>query len=247
MFATGGDGFGAAFAPAGEALAAAGDAQAALTAVEWPEGGVLRVRMGVHTGEVDERGGDYFGPAVNRAARIMAAGHGGQVLVSAATVGVIGPAGLVDLGEHTFAGLGTPQRVYQAGEGRFAAAALGRRRPLEPASGALGVRGPGRGVGGGGWPGPLGPPGDPHRCGRGGQDPPGHPGGGRSGPEFPDGVWLVELAPLADAALVASTVTSALGVSVAGRLESAEAACRFLAQRRALVVLAQRRALVVLM
>ena len=45
----------------------------------------LRVRMGIHTGEAEPRGGDYFGPAVNRAARIMAAGHGGQVLLSAST------------------------------------------------------------------------------------------------------------------------------------------------------------------
>jgi class 3 adenylate cyclase len=67
VFATGGDGFGAAFGRAVDALAAARDAQAALAAERWPEAAVLRVRMGLHTGEVDERGGDYFGPAVNRA------------------------------------------------------------------------------------------------------------------------------------------------------------------------------------
>jgi class 3 adenylate cyclase len=54
--------------------------------------------MGVHTGEVEERGGNYFGPAVNRAARLMAAGHGGQVLVSGTTAALAGPAGLVDFG-----------------------------------------------------------------------------------------------------------------------------------------------------
>jgi class 3 adenylate cyclase len=78
VFATGGDGFGAAFGRAHDALAAAGDAQTALAAEVWPDGVALRVRMGLHTGEVDEREGDYFGPAVNRAARIMAAGHGEQ-------------------------------------------------------------------------------------------------------------------------------------------------------------------------
>jgi class 3 adenylate cyclase len=61
VLATGGDGFAAAFGRAHDALAAAQDAQTALAAESWPDGAVLRVRMGVHTGEVDERGGDYFG------------------------------------------------------------------------------------------------------------------------------------------------------------------------------------------
>ena len=76
VFSTGGDGFAAAFSRAADAVDAARKAQASLAGHP-----LIRVRMGVHTGEVEERDGDYFGPAVNRAARIMAAGHGGQVLV----------------------------------------------------------------------------------------------------------------------------------------------------------------------
>ncbi|HWS92243.1 MAG TPA: adenylate/guanylate cyclase domain-containing protein, partial [Mycobacterium sp.] len=119
VFATGGDGFAAAFARAGDALQAALDAQVVLTLETWPEPALVRVRMALHTGEVDERGGDYFGPAVNRAARLMAAGHGGQVLVSGVTAGLVAdqlPHGvtLVDLGEHRLKDLDIPEHVFQA-------------------------------------------------------------------------------------------------------------------------------------
>jgi predicted ATPase/class 3 adenylate cyclase len=108
VFATGGDGFAVAFARAGQALACAGDAQQALRAA-----GCLPVRMAVHTGEADERDGDYFGPAVNRAARLMAIGHGGQVLVSHATRQVAGDVDLRDLGDHRLRDLSEPERVFQ--------------------------------------------------------------------------------------------------------------------------------------
>jgi predicted ATPase len=237
VFATGGDGFAAAFGRSGDALAAAREAQAALAAEGWPEGAVLRARMGLHTGEVDERDGDYFGPAVNRAARIMAAGHGGQVLVSAATAAVVGAVGLVDLGEHVFPGLATPERVYQAGNGMFPALRsvgpvpsnlpaersvfIGRERELATVAGL--VRSARvvtlTGVGG------VGKTRLAIQAAAG------------LVAEFSGGVWLAELAPLIDAALVPSTVASAVGASVAGRLEPTEALSRFLAQRRALVVL----------
>jgi predicted ATPase/class 3 adenylate cyclase len=237
VFATGGDGFGAAFGRAHDALAAAGDAQTVLSAQRWPDGAALRVRMGLHTGEVDERGGDYFGPGVNRAARIMAAGHGGQVLVSGASAAVIGGAGLIDLGEHVFAGLDTPERVYQAGEGRFPplrsvgaipsnlpperSVFVGRERELGVVSGL--VRSARvvtlTGVGG------VGKTRLAIQAAAG------------LAPEFPDGVWLAELAPLIDSALVPSALASAVGASVAGGLEATEAVLRFLGQRRALVVL----------
>jgi class 3 adenylate cyclase len=78
VFSTGGDGFGVAFARAGDAVAAAVEAQAALGAEPWPDGVLIRVRMGVHTGEVTERDGDYFGTPVNQTARLMAVGHGAR-------------------------------------------------------------------------------------------------------------------------------------------------------------------------
>jgi class 3 adenylate cyclase len=102
VFATGGDGFAAAFARAGDARDAAVAAQAGLAAQEWPAAAPLRVRMGVHTGEATERDGDYFGPAVNRAARLMGAGHGGQVLVSSVTAEVVGSAASSTLASTAF-------------------------------------------------------------------------------------------------------------------------------------------------
>jgi predicted ATPase len=120
VFATGGDGFAAAFARAGDAVGAAVASQARLSPEAWPPGAPIRVRIGLHTGEVEERGGDYFGPAVNRAARLMAIGHGGQVLCSAVTAGLIGgEVTLVDLGEHRLRDLSAPQRVFQVGGDHF--------------------------------------------------------------------------------------------------------------------------------
>jgi predicted ATPase/class 3 adenylate cyclase len=119
VFATGGDGFSAAFARPGDAAAAATDAQVTLTGHAWPEGAPIRVRMALHTGAAEERGGDYFGPTLNRAARLMALAHGGQVLVSSVTAELLGGMELVDLGEHRLRDLSAPQRVYQVGAGRF--------------------------------------------------------------------------------------------------------------------------------
>jgi class 3 adenylate cyclase len=74
--------------------------------------------MGLHTGVAEPRGRDYFGPTVNRTARLMAVGHGGQVLLSAAAAALIvdqlpDVATLRDLGEHRLKDLGRPERVFQ--------------------------------------------------------------------------------------------------------------------------------------
>src|ERR671931_573542 len=113
-----GDGLHAAFARAPDALGAALDAQRALAAEPWDLPRPLRARMGLHAGACEERGGDYYGPAVNRAARVMAAGHGGQVLLSQVTAGLVRgelPAGaeLRDLGEHRLRDLQEPERLFQ--------------------------------------------------------------------------------------------------------------------------------------
>jgi class 3 adenylate cyclase len=100
VFASGGDGFAVAFDRARDAPGAAVQAQRDLGADLWP-GPVIRVRMGRHTGEAAERDGDYFGPTVNRAARLMAVAHGGQVVCSEATAALVSDAAaLADLGEH---------------------------------------------------------------------------------------------------------------------------------------------------
>ena len=85
VFKTGGDAFCAAFHTASDALAAALDAQRALHAERWPESAKLRVRMALHSGAVEIRDSDYFGAPLNRVARLLAAGHGGQTLLSEST------------------------------------------------------------------------------------------------------------------------------------------------------------------
>jgi predicted ATPase len=111
---THGDAFFYAFARATDAVAAAGAGQARLA------GGPIRVRMGLHTGEPNVTDGDYVGPDVNRAARIMAAAHGGQVLLSQTTRDLLDSSGgLRDLGEHVLKDLSAPIRLFQLGEGDF--------------------------------------------------------------------------------------------------------------------------------
>jgi class 3 adenylate cyclase len=117
-FKTVGDAFCCAFSTATDALEAALSAQRTLNAEEWIETGPLRVRMALHTGVTEERDGDYFGPPVNRVARLLSAAHGGQVLLSAATHEMVRdqlPAGaaLMDLGEQSLKDLFRPERVFQ--------------------------------------------------------------------------------------------------------------------------------------
>jgi hypothetical protein len=111
---TQGDAFFVAFARASDALAAASAGREALA------GGPIRVRMGLHTGKptVTEEG--YVGIDVHRAARIAAAGHGGQVLVSRSTRDLSDSAELRDLGEHRLKDLAAPERIYQLGDSDFA-------------------------------------------------------------------------------------------------------------------------------
>jgi predicted ATPase len=118
VFSTGGDGFGAAFSRAGEAVAAALAVQQGLADQDWPGEVRLWVRMGLHTGEAEERGGDYFGAEVSRAARLMAVAHGGQVVCSQATAdlargGLPAGASVRDLGVHRLRDLSEPLRVFQ--------------------------------------------------------------------------------------------------------------------------------------
>jgi class 3 adenylate cyclase len=82
---TEGDSFFVVFTSASDALCAAAEAQRSLAAQEWPGGARVLVRMGVHTGDVQLSGGDYVGMDVHRAARVSAAAHGGQVLLTEAT------------------------------------------------------------------------------------------------------------------------------------------------------------------
>jgi DNA-binding NarL/FixJ family response regulator/class 3 adenylate cyclase len=114
-----GDEFFLAFARADDAVAAAVAIQAAHRSHDWPGGHPVRVRMGIHTGEPAIEEGDYVGIDVNRAARLCAAGHGGQVLLSEAAVNAIGNANVRDLGEHELKGLPEPERIFQLVDGEL--------------------------------------------------------------------------------------------------------------------------------
>ena len=109
---TQGDAFFVAFARATDAVAAAADAQGALAH------GPVRVRMGLHTGEPIKGDEGYVGMDVHRAARIAAAGHGGQVLLSQATADLAG-AEVRDLGLHRLKDLSAPERICQLGTDHF--------------------------------------------------------------------------------------------------------------------------------
>ena len=218
---TTGDGMLAVFERPEAALLAAVDAQHALAQHTWPVSEPLRVRMAVHSGSAEMRDGDFFGPALNRAARMLALGHGRQVLVSGSTASLVAddlpPATeLIDRGEHALRDLARREHVYQLvapGLARDfpplrsslrpqsnlpeqATSFVGRERELADVARLLGAS---RvvalvGVGGTGKT-RLALQAAADRLDR-----------------HPDGAWLVELAPLTDPGLVEQAVARALRV-----------------------------------
>ncbi len=118
VFKTIGDAFCAVFSRPQDAVRSAIAAQRALAGEDFSAVGGLRARMALHTGTAQERDGDYFGPTVNRVARLLAIGHGGQVLISGTTGDLLQgdmpqDTGIRDLGEHQLRDLVRPERVYQ--------------------------------------------------------------------------------------------------------------------------------------
>jgi predicted ATPase/class 3 adenylate cyclase len=225
VFKTTGDGMLAVFDRADGAVAGALTGQRDLAAHAWPTTAPLRVRMAVHSGTAEMRDGDYFGPTLNRLARLLAIGHGGQVLASSAVAGLVGdglPAGtaLVDRGEHPLRDLDRPERVFQVVAPDLRSdfpplrsratrsnlppelsSFIGRERQLAEVRDLLGSRRLVSLVGVGG----TGKTRLALQLGRGLVE------------VYPDGVWLVELAPIADAALVTPAVARALGVPESGQ------------------------------
>jgi predicted ATPase/class 3 adenylate cyclase len=222
VFKTVGDAFCAAFPTATSALRAAVDVQAALAREDFSGVDGLRVRIGVHTGRAEERNGDYFGPTVNRVARLMSIGHGGQTLVSDLTRALAQGelptnVALTDLGVHRLKDLAEPEHVWQLGAAGQSSAFpplvsldSGRNNlPAQPAS----FHGRDRDVE------DLKKLIDEHRVvtlvGAGGI------GKTRLAVQissemldaFPDGVWFADLSPIADPELVSSVVANALGIS----------------------------------
>ncbi len=178
---TTGDGSHGAFSNASDALDAAIAIQRALGVEEWGETGALIVRVGLHTGESELRDGDYYGPSVNRAARIMDAGHGGQILLSRATADLVrdhlaDAVTLVDLGEHRLRDLSRVEQIFEVHAPGLAVgvpaapdrADVGR----EPAGGTRRVRGTRGGARGARGRVARTPPRHARRRGWCGQDPP---------------------------------------------------------------------------
>jgi len=227
---TQGDAFFVAFPTAPGALAAARDATEALAAT------AVRVRIGVHTGTplVTEEG--YVGIDVHRAARIAAAGHGGQVLVSASTA-VLADAELRDLGEHRFKDLQAAERVYQLGDGEFpplrslyrtnlpvpSTPFLGRERELGEVVELL-TREDVRLL-------TLAGPGGTGKTRLALQ------AAAEAADDFPDGVWWVALAPLRDPSLLLPAVAQTLGVTEEPDTPLAETLTAALGGKQALLLL----------
>jgi class 3 adenylate cyclase len=144
VFKTAGDSFCAAFSAARSGLDAALAAQRDLAAQSWPTSRPIIVRMGLHAGVCEERDGDYFGPAVNRAARLLTVARGGQVLVSGVAAELLSdelPDGvdLRELGTHQLKDLSRPERIYQV-EAAFLAARLAVLADKVPVPGPTGLR-----------------------------------------------------------------------------------------------------------
>ncbi len=227
---TAGDAFFVAFARPSNALAAAEEAQRALAELG------LRVRMGVHTGEVTVAETGYVGVEVHRAARIAAAAHGGQVAVSATTAALVDRP-LTDLGEHRFKDLGAPERVFQLGEQEFpplrslhlsnlpvpATPFLGRERELAEVVALLSEGGP-RVV-------TLTGPGGTGKTRLALQ------AAAEASDVFPDGVRWVALAALRDPGQVLPAVAVAVGLEHEDEPSVAAALAAHLASRRQLLLL----------
>ena len=248
VFKTVGDALCAAFASAGAAASAAVAAQRALAAEPWGETRPLRVRMALYSGEVEARGGDYVGQPLNRVARLLSAGHGGQILLSQTALELARehlPSGAFpwDLGTHRLKDLLEPERIWQLVHPELPddfppLVTLDTRPhnlPLQP-------------------PPFLGREQEVAEVVDRLRDPnvrlltltgPGGTGKTRLALQavaevvevFLDGVWFVDLAPLTDPALVPTAVAQALGVHEAGGRPLEAILASSLADKRLLLLL----------
>jgi predicted ATPase/class 3 adenylate cyclase len=243
---TEGDSFFVVFSSARDAVAAAIAGQRALAAETWPDDAPVRVRMGLHSGEAGMAGGTLVGLDINRAARIAAAAHGGQILVSDATRALVSGGlpddiHLHDLGEHRLRDLAGPERLVQLDADDLPEAFpavrsldarpnnlptqlttfVGRERELAQALELL-------------------PRARLHTL-----TGPGGTGKTRlslqiaaaAAEHFPDGVWFVALEPVRDPDLVASTIARTLGAKDSSTRPALETLAETIGDRRQLIVL----------
>ncbi len=243
---TTGDGLLAVFDGIDAAIGAAVAGQRALAAYAWGAAGALRVRMAIHTGAAQRRDDDYFGPVLNRVARLLAIGHGGQILVSGPSRSLLGetPADeyqLVDRGDHRLRDLDRPERVFEVRAAGLArefpplrsleahltnlpiqlTSFVGRKRELAEIGRLLTDHGVVTlaGVGGSGKTRVM------------------LQAAAELVDRYRDGAWLVELAPLVDPTLVVREVGIALGVREAPGQPPLEALVDFLRFKQLLVAL----------
>jgi predicted ATPase len=204
------------------------------------------VRMGVHTGEAEARAGDYFGSAVNRAARLMSIGHGGQVLVSNSTAelardGLPTSTSLLDLGEHRLKDLIRPEHVYQLVHPALPTGFpplksldaypnnlpiqlttfIGREREMAETKRLLSTARLVTLTGSGGT----------------GKTRLALQVAAEELPDYPDGVWLVELAPLTEAEMVLPALTGALDLNDVSGIQMLDMVTNYLRHKRLLLIL----------
>lgn len=236
----------AVFARATDAAAAAIGAQLAIEAEPWPDGVEISVRIGLHAGEADVRDGDYYGPAVNRCARLREIAHGGQAVVSQTVADLVRDAPvpdvtLRDLGQHALRDLAVPERVFQLCHPQLPdtfpplrslsrlptnlpaqlTSFVGREQEMAEVSRLLVPTRLLTLTGSGG-------------CGK-----------TRLAMQvaadlldrYPDGVWLVELAGVGDPALVPQTVAAALGVREEAGRDLSDTLVGYLRGRETLLIL----------
>jgi predicted ATPase/class 3 adenylate cyclase/Tfp pilus assembly protein PilF len=248
VFKTVGDAFYVAFSSAPEAVEVALEAQRSLLAEKWEQTGSLRVRMALRTGTAEERGADYFGPTLNRVARLLSAGHGGQILISLSTQELVRdqlPLGaeLRDLGERRLKDLFGPEHVFELIAPDLPSSfppletldarlnnlptqptpLVGREREVSEVSDLL-RRADVRlltltGTGGTG------------------KTRVALQSAAELVDEFEDGVFFVALATLTDPGLVASTLTQALGVAESGEKQPEDALREFVRERELLLLM----------
>jgi predicted ATPase len=238
VFSATGDGLAAAFHTASAALSCAVEAQRLLASEPWETARPLKVRMGLHTGEAELRDGSYFGTAVNRAARLAAAGHGGQIVCSSATAQVA-DAGvtLTDLGEHRLRDLDQPVRVSQVGGGSYPplrslnafpgnlpvqlTSFVGRQGELASVAAAFQAARLVTVTGTGGV----------------GKTRLAVHAAASLVTGFPDGAWLCELAPAAEPESMLRAVAAALGYAPAAGADPERGLAAFIGTRRMLLIL----------
>jgi predicted ATPase/class 3 adenylate cyclase len=243
---TEGDSFFMIFRGAIDAVLAAAEAQRAMVAETWPDGVAVRVRMGLHTGDIETTGADVIGYAINRTARIAAVAHGGQVLLSDATRALVAGTlpdgiGLRDLGEHRLKDLRAPERLAQlvidGVPGDFPpprsldarpnnlptqlTTFVGRDKELGEAVALLGGTRLLSLTGPGGT----------------GKTRLSLQVAAAAADGFPDGIWFVALEPVRDPALVAASIARVLGVADSRNRSAVDTLSDHIGEQRMLLVL----------